>query len=209
MTDEHEAIEMLIPWYVTQKLDDEDVALVEGHLRTCAACRQVLDEERQLKGDWAALPVAVPIIPLAPARPARRRSAARRGWDTARSTVRGWAARPMRAAVYATAQAAALLAVFMLAQPPAAPDAEFRTLSAADAKVSANAVAANAVVVFRPETREADFRKLLLGARARVVAGPTESGSYLLSIAPDERGAALAMLRDNAQVVLAQPLDGE
>jgi len=37
-TDPHQETQTLLPWYVTGRLEDEDLAAVEAHLRDCPAC---------------------------------------------------------------------------------------------------------------------------------------------------------------------------
>jgi anti-sigma factor RsiW len=204
MTDEHEAIEMLLPWYVTGQVDADEVAQVDAHLAHCGACRALLAEEHRLKSQFAAMPVAAPMFAM-PALPnSNRRSIVRRSWQATRRTVSGWAARPMRVAAFATAQAAMLLIAFQLGQPTARPNAEYRTLSASDA-----ATEANAIVMFKPETREAEFRSLLTDADAEIVGGPTESNGYLLNLPQEKRDAALETFRRQPQIMLAEPIDGE
>ena len=204
MTDEHEAIEMLLPWYVTGQMDADDVAEVDAHLEGCGPCRALLAEEHRLKSQFAAIPVAAPGFSMPTLPNSHRRSIVLRSWQATRRTVLGWAARPMRVAVFATAQAAMLLIAFQLGQPPVRPNAEYRTLSSSDA-----ATKANAIVIFKPETREAEFRKLLADAGAEIVGGPTESNGYLLNLPRVKREAALDRFRENPQVSLAEPLDGE
>ena len=204
MTYQHEAIEMLLPWYVTGQLDDDDVAQVDAHLAHCGACRALLAEEHRFKSEFAAIPVAAPVFSMPTLPNSHRRSIVLRGWQATRRTVLGWAARPMRVAVFATAQAAMLLIAFQLGQPPVRPNAEYRTLSSSDV-----ATEANAIVMFKPETREAEFRKLLADVGAEIVGGPTESNGYLLTLPRAERDAALGRFRENPQVSLAEPLNGE
>nr|HRC86425.1 zf-HC2 domain-containing protein [Thermoanaerobaculia bacterium] len=36
---DHGEIELLLPWYVNQTLDDTEIAWVESHLAECAECR--------------------------------------------------------------------------------------------------------------------------------------------------------------------------
>jgi anti-sigma factor RsiW len=204
MTDEHEAIEMLLPWYVTGQVDANEVAQVDAHLTDCAACRALLAEEHRLKSRIAAMPVVAPMFAMPTLPTLQRRSIVRRRWQSTRRTISGWAARPMRVAAFATAQAAMLLIAFQLAQPPARPDAEYRTLSSNDAVTGANAI-----IMFKPETREAEFRKLLADADAEIVGGPTQSNGYLIKLPQTKRDAALATFRKQSQVMIAEPLDGE
>lgn len=202
--DTHEAIEMLLPWYVNGTLDVEGIRQVDQHLDGCAACHALLAEERQLKMAIAALPVAPPQFTMPPMVERRRPAPARRSWPATRRTLARWRRQPGRVAGLVVAQAAMLGVVFVLAQPAARPDTAFRMLSS-----TVPGGRANAIIIFQPETPEADFRRLLVSARASIVGGPTASRSYLLSIADDERAAALSRLRNQPQVILVQPLDGE
>src|SRR5437867_6876331 len=48
-TDEHRAIQALLPWYLTRRLDSEDFARVEAHLAGCPSCREELELEQRLQ----------------------------------------------------------------------------------------------------------------------------------------------------------------
>jgi hypothetical protein len=63
------------------------------------------------------------------------------------------------------------------------------------------------MVIFRPDATEADMRRILTAADARFVDGPTAAGAYVLKAPPRAKAQALALLRRQPQVVLAQPLD--
>jgi hypothetical protein len=67
---------------------------------------------------------------------------------------------------------------------------------------------ANVVVIFRPEISERDMRQILKSSGARLVGGPTVSDAYLLRVAPVTRTAVVARLRQESEVVLAEPIDG-
>ncbi|HUP66957.1 MAG TPA: hypothetical protein VM145_01920, partial [Sphingomicrobium sp.] len=84
------------------------------------------------------------------------------------------------------------------------PDAAYRALGSAPVVASANAI-----VIFQPQTREEDLRRLLTANRADLVGGPTDANAYVLHIPGPERGAALARLRGSAQVAMAEPIDGQ
>jgi hypothetical protein len=47
-SEEHRAIELLLPWYATGSLEPGETAEVEAHLHTCAACRTELAWQRRL-----------------------------------------------------------------------------------------------------------------------------------------------------------------
>jgi anti-sigma factor RsiW len=188
--DEHQETQRLLPWYAKGRLDDADRALVETHLATCADCAAELAVERELAEEVARLPLE-----------------SDQHWVRLRSRIAG-DARPRRAArrlaipAWAAFAAGVCVAALLTAvtlrglETPA-----YRTLSAPPAHRDAAMV-----VIFRPDTREADLRRLLTQADARLVDGPTVAGAYMLSVSPAEQSAALALLRNQPQVVLAQPL---
>jgi hypothetical protein len=62
-------------------------------------------------------------------------------------------------------------------------------------------------VVFRPNTPERALREILRASDARLVGGPTEADAYLLQVPAAARVKALARLRREARVVLAEPVD--
>ncbi|HEX7439688.1 MAG TPA: hypothetical protein VF319_06270, partial [Caldimonas sp.] len=66
----------------------------------------------------------------------------------------------------------------------------------------------NLVVRFRPDATERDIRSALQTADARLVGGPTATDAYLLSVPAEHLVEALAGLRANRSVVLAESLDG-
>lgn len=45
----HQAVQELLPWYATARLNDEDNARVEAHLQSCAQCQQDLQWERDTR----------------------------------------------------------------------------------------------------------------------------------------------------------------
>jgi hypothetical protein len=68
---------------------------------------------------------------------------------------------------------------------------------------------ANVIVMFRPNSSEADLRKLLDSSGATFAGGPTEADAYLLHVPVETRPRALAALRADPNVTLAQPIDGD
>ena len=96
-----------------------------------------------------------------------------------------------------------LLVVALLVQrPPEA--APYRALGEAPA---AAARIGNVLVMFGPSTSEPGLRRALEASHARLVDGPTSTGAYILSVAPEQRAAALAILRAQPGVTLAEPID--
>ncbi len=198
--DRHCAIQTLLPWYASGRLDADDRLEVESHLATCVACRGELDWERKMltaqsaMGDRRADPEAGLARlhwriqaghGIARARPRWR-------WHL-RANVLQWLA-----AIQFACIAVLATAVFLLRNPPA----PFHALGAG------GAVAANLVARFRADATEQDIRHALQEAGARLVDGPTVTDAYLLRVPAGREAVALARLRARAVVVLANSLDG-
>jgi anti-sigma factor RsiW len=210
--DPHQAIQELLPWYVTDTLDADEAAMVEAHLKTCEVCRAELQADRALNAmaaaapsdadrGWAELKSRVE-REASPRRPSLRRrllAPSRRRGEAIEGLVRrrgGWAV---------AANAASLMLIVGFAWIWAHPQqAQYHALSAAKADT-----AGNVVVMFKPTTSEQQMREMLRSAKARLVDGPTSSDAYVLHVAQGERAASLATLRTNDHVILAVPIDGD
>jgi hypothetical protein len=83
-------------------------------------------------------------------------------------------------------------------QPPA-----YHVLGAAPVPASANVV-----VVFKPDTREEQLRRLLDASDASLVGGPTDADAYLLHVPAEARNATVTRLRARPEIVMAEPIDG-
>ncbi|MES2129633.1 MAG: hypothetical protein V4463_20370, partial [Pseudomonadota bacterium] len=68
---------------------------------------------------------------------------------------------------------------------------------------------ANVVVVFRPETSERQLQSILESTHAYVVGGPTVTNAWLLNIPAAGVDHAIAALRAEGAVELAEPLQTE
>jgi hypothetical protein len=201
-SDEHGTVQAVLPWYANGTLDAAERAEVESHLGDCARCRADLEFQRHLRATpapealpdevdrgWLALRAQLEAPPAEAPRPmpARDRRNAPRWW-------------PLALGLQAAFVAALMLASAWLFLPQ--PDA-YRTLGAAAAPP-----AANALVVFRPDATEAEMRRALRAADARVVGGPTVTDAYLLRI-PALGADALARLRAEPAVARVESLEGE
>jgi hypothetical protein len=123
-------------------------------------------------------------------RPGRART-----WTSIRTANdRTW----LRAAVAAQFCAIAVLAA-LLARPSAQPDS-YRVLGAAGANGMARVV-----VTFRPDTPEAELRRIVRASGARIVGGPTVTNAWLVG-ADGRIDPVLARLRAEPAVTLAEPL---
>ena len=199
----HDEAEELLPWYVTGRLEAADRERVEKHLTDCDRCQAQLRVERRLADEYRAYSPQVEtnwarlrdrIEPTLAKRPLAPPAA-----------ISGW--RTMKRPAVAMLMAAQLAIVVLTAGTVryfAQPDAAYRALGSAPVTASANAV-----VIFQPQTREEQLRRLLNASGAELVGGPTDADAYVLHIAPSGRAAALAELRDRPEVVMAEPIDGQ
>ena len=189
--DPHEETQKLLPWYVTGELDAPDRMLADAHLAGCEECRADLAAERRLRDAVVDLPAD-----------------AGNGWDRLAASLKDRPApspllkRPVRVAWFVAAQAAVVLlvvTVLVQRQPESAP---YHALGEAPAPRIGNML-----VMFGPATSEPALRKAIEASHARLVDGPTATGAYVLSVAPDQRASALAILRAQPGVTLAEPID--
>jgi hypothetical protein len=219
--DRHQQTQELLPWYVTGAIDADDRQIVEAHLADCAECQAELAIERRLRSAVVAMPVqaepgwaafrarleastgqpAEAELETLPPLPIGRGSR----WRAVGTALRG-ADRPGRSGWVMAAQAAALVLVATMVIPSftTQPTAPYRTLSAPPVP---NAEAGNMIVMFRPNTPEQDMRRTLVESGARLVGGPTEAHAYILSVPAPRRMAALAHLRAQPAIVMAEPID--
>jgi hypothetical protein len=195
--DRHAEAQMLLPWLATGRLDEDERARVEAHLRDCAECRADLRLERGLAGAFAELPYEADngwmrMRARIAAEPQRGRFGARLRQALAAPGRTGWAL-----AVQFILVAAALVVLL----PPWRP-AAYHALSAAKPPAPGDLI-----VVFRPDARAEEVTRSLRAVGARLVDGPTAADAYVLDVPDDRRAAAVAQLRSDAAVSLAEPLD--
>lgn len=191
--DEHTAVQALLPWYARGRLGADEHQQVQRHLLHCAACRGELAAEQPMQTLLSAAG-AEPEVGDAEAGLARlqaRLQASQRAVAPRRQAPRWvpWALGLQGAAM-------ALLGALWLQARVDGPD--YQALAAPGAAP----VAADALVMFRPGVSEQQVRELLQAQRAGVVAGPTETGAWLLRV----DAAGLAGLRVSPAVQLAEPL---
>lgn len=204
---DHDRVQSLLPWYVNGTLEAVERVSVEAHLAACPACQAELASERRLAEEVAAMPVApapgwAVLLSRLEAAGRPRRTLAMRLAEAFAGLVRGWRERPAWA-VPALAAQLGLIGVFAaLALAPRQAPERYVALSA-----SRPAPAANVIVMFRPETREAELRAVLRAADARLVGGPTAADAYLLQVPAATRAAAISRLRASGEVSLAEPVD--
>lgn len=199
--DLHRQAEDLLPWYATGRLDSADRSLVEAHLLTCARCQRQLAIERRLVEEFQAFAPEVEsgwarlrsrIEAPSPTRENWVAAAARDFWQVLR--------RPAVAAL-ATMQVGFLIVAAALW--PSLTQPAYQALGGVPAQASANVI-----VMFRPDAKEAAIRDALKASGASLVGGPTSADAWLLHVPADARASALAKLRGDDDVTMAEPIDG-
>ncbi len=198
-----------MPCFLNGTLQGEEAVQIEEHLRACPGCRAELECLRVMQSDYlesemapeaqAALAKLRPRLDEAlPAKRAPRRAAGRTATLSAPFPV--W---------FKLAMAAQFALVFGLGWAVLQPDRAglaYHTLSAAGAPERG---VGNLVVVFDPAAPQRDVARILRASGGRVVDGPTASNGYVVAVPDGGVGAALAGLRAEPSVVLAEPLQLE
>ena len=196
----HDEAEELLPWYTTGQLAPDEQALVERHLASCAECRAQLGFDRRMIDEF---PAMSPEVDSGWAR-LRQRLEPRQSFarKIARDAEALWQMlrRPPVAAL-AVAQLAFVVVAASVLLSLSRPS--YHALGSAPPPASANVV-----VIFRADTTESQRRDLLRANNASLVGGPTPTDAYLLRIPEPSREKALAALRADAHVAMAQPIDG-
>ena len=198
----HKVVDTLLPWFVNGTLDADERALVERHVADCARCRQ---EVEWLRGLTAALVAGERSPEGASAFRKVRRRLERRGRRPGRAWGRlltvPWTQWVIGAQLVLIAGLGTITyhSVFQDADH----SARYRTLAAPGKAAPARGAL---VVVFDPGTSEAELRRVLREAGARVVDGPTATNAYVLDVASQEQARSLATLRAERAVVLAEEL---
>lgn len=198
----HRAADALLPWFANGTLDGEELELVSRHLRECARCRREVEMLRQVQAFYALDAPAT--APLRSSREVAALIAGGRRRDALvrwlRRLVEPWRRAPAWTRWAIAAEFAGLIGLAVLVAPPG--DAPYRTLGASARVVAPGTIA----VVFVPEIAEAELRRIVQAAGARIVDGPTASNAYLLRVPAGNRAEALAVMRSEPSVVLAEPL---
>ncbi|MGC1303582.1 MAG: zf-HC2 domain-containing protein, partial [Caulobacteraceae bacterium] len=201
--DVHREIQSLLPWYLTDTLDEIETARVRAHLGQCAECQGELRNEQRLATEVSAAPVDAGTFDAdhgwkqinrlmeqeSQVQHSARRRAASGGWRDRLLGHRARSARPQRTETpwlrgAVAAQFCLLMVLGVAVLRPAQP-ARYHALGAAPVDA-----AGNVVVIFRPETPEKELRQILKANDARLVGGPTEADAYLLHVPAAGRAAA-------------------
>jgi anti-sigma-K factor RskA len=200
---EHAAVDALLPWYVNGTLRGEELGRVERHIAACEQCRR---EVHWLRDVFAACAAIAP-IPDAPASAGAAdipRSDGRippRTWRTRVSA--GWQSTQPWMRMLMAAQLAGLVILGTILAVEPRHESSFQTLGASTRQAPARDAIA---VVFDPAITEAELRRVITGAGARIVDGPTTTQAFVLEVPAAQSGAAVQKLRAERLVRLAEPL---
>jgi hypothetical protein len=177
---------------VLDKLTEDEQAMVADHVALCKQCREELDWQRELQAVQPAAG-ATPDMEGALARLTLRLDEFKPVANQAR-----WMRWGMAAQLIVIAGLGAALAVQSMREPQV-----YRLMGAAPVE---NAAEAHMIVVFHPSMTEGALRNALAVTSARVVDGPTEANAWLLRVPAASLPQALAAMRANKHVQMAEPL---
>jgi len=214
---EHQAVQLLLPWHGNAMLSASEAARVEAHVAGCARCQADLAWQARLRLASASASVSSGAAPAQspPAGFDRRWMAlrAKLGVDepASRPQLDAPSHRPSRRALsfgwsfVLAAQAGLIVSLVLAVSWPllSARVEPYRGLGA-----GTSSAAANAIIVFRADSTEAQIRAALRAGDARLVGGPTVSDSYLLHLRTTDQ-ATLTRLRAQAGVVRVESLEAE
>jgi len=202
----HKVVDALLPWYVNGTLEGDELEYVQRHLKECSQCLKEAEWLRELyaaciaaesmPGASGALGKLRRALEAAPPKKPRFSGRARRAWRSGNAWAR-W-----------SVAASLVLGVILAASYLRGTDAPalYRTLGAS---TSTSHASGSLIVVFDPATAEADLRRILRLAGARLVDGPTQSNAYVLDVPAARREEAMRALRAERAVVFVERLGPE
>jgi len=200
---EHAAVDPLLPWYVNGTLRGEELGRVEQHIAACEQCRREVAWLRDVFAACAAIE-PIPDVPASPGamgtpsiavptRPPTWRTRVSAGWQS----TQPW----MRMLMAAQLAGLVILGTLLAAEPRR--ESSFQTLGAPTGQGRTRDAIA---VVFDPAITEAELRRVITGAGARIVDGPTVTHAFVLEVAAAQSAEAVQKLRAEPLVRLAEPM---
>lgn len=213
---DHEAVWLLIPWYVNGRLDEPQRAHVDAHLQACQACRGEVLMQRQICQTMAASNPDIEQLPTASLRRLMQKIDAQENPPhaapidiaptpvTRMQQILAWR-RPSSLAASLAVVAAAALGFIVLNHTELADKespADYYTVTSPTPPIALEVIRA----VFAPNMTVADMQRILNEAQLHIVAGPTSLGVYSLA----KTGAqpvdeSLLQLRQHKEVLFAEP----
>jgi hypothetical protein len=204
---EHEAITLLLPWYVNGTVSALDRQRIDAHVAGCAACRSDLEFERRIHAR-VATDVVVEHIPAA----SLNRLQSRVDGLKAHATVTQREPRrihrpslPWLGLIAASVAGAVVTVGFYTARewhrPGDASAPSYYTVTDPEPRPSNEVIRA----VFAPTITLVELQALLDEAQLKIVSGPTEAGVYSLAAQSSRPvSLSLALLRQHRTVRFAE-----
>ena len=226
--DPHIAVQKLLPWYLTGRLDAAESAQVDEHLAACPDCRAEMETERQWQlmqpGHGAQVDVEEGWARMRAMLGGEARSAGPSSMPAsdsgddddgmgARRRGRGGFGKPWQLGHRPVSRAWAAPAMLSVALVVALGVTLRPSPSATGAAGDFHALSApvedggTAVVRFRADATEAQIRHSLNDSGARLVDGPTVTDAYVVRLPRDRYAASLDKLRQQPAVALVEALE--
>jgi hypothetical protein len=229
--DQHQQIQLLLPWYHNQSLDQNERQQVENHLRSCLICRREMNEVSKLATvikqssvlDVAAdtsfanlrekLQTTRPVTqPSAPSLDLSRVTGTNKtasttsglSGDTSNRSRRKFRFTPRMLKSFAFAASVFLVIIPLITQygQQSSGTADYFTLSATKQEVLGGT---KLRVVFEKSLSVVGIESLLEKVHGQIVDGPNLVGGYTLILGID-KDTAIALLRGQSDVVLVEPV---
>lgn len=229
-------IEQLIPWFVTDKLEDEDLLLISSHIASCQSCAALVKDEckliaaieanreeaHEIPSNWDSFQKNLKATDLSPNDyhyvsnpPEESDFISPPPSNVIRfpliNRAKAIVTQPKTLGFIAMAQAAALVAIISIPNSPSTiggtseVDQNYDLLSGAGEVTSQ----ANVIMQFNPEMTIKSFNALFLSNDIELVSGPTSANAYLVKIDENNLDAMLLKLRNNDDVMIAEPVSAE
>jgi anti-sigma factor RsiW len=198
----HKVADVLLPWFVNGTLEGEELVFVQRHLEECVRCRQEVEWLRELRAACIA-GEAMPGASAAFRNLRRELDEPTKGRDSLARLRRSWSRVRLWSRWTIAVQFAVIIGLGTLLLSGTDGPAVYRTLAARTAGAPATG---SLVVVFDPAITEAEVRRILRDARARIVDGPTQANAYVLEVPPGQTDQAAQTLRRERAAVLVERL---
>jgi hypothetical protein len=211
---QHQKVQLLLPWYVNQSLLKHEHRLVEDHIHDCLACRRELDNLRKLAEAVAEAPdpdlaAETSFASLRAKLPARAIGRAQPTASAKPSMASGIGRFTPRAGVRFAMAACLLLTVIPLTLYMARTNmaGDYYTLSAAKPE---SAGGKELRVVFANSLSPVEVASILAEIHGRRIGEPNSAGALTVRIETDADSPrldeAIALLRSRQDVLLAEPV---
>jgi hypothetical protein len=214
ITASHQQILLLLPWYVNQSLQPEERESVESHIRHCLLCRQELVSLEKLAKTFAdatdlEMDADASFANLCPKLPSKEIN--KRLSSPSANSAYNSRTKPSRQSYVTFALAASLLLAVIpltLYTGQTLTADNYYTLSD---KKSPSATGKELRIVFSKSLSNAEINAILAKIHGRRVDGPNGMGAFTVRLdnlknSPDQVELAIALLRSQRHVLLAEPV---